>query len=95
LSSYDLSEFTEEEVAELRASLGIDDPLLVRYGRYMFRLIQGDLGVSDINGYKFGFIYVKTAQHAVSDLLFLYYRRIYSDTMGVRAARKSEKSQTT
>ena len=50
LSTWDLSDMSEEEVAELRANLGIDDALIVRYGRYLFRLIQGDLGVSDRSG---------------------------------------------
>ena len=50
MSGWDLSNFTEEEIVALRAEFGLDDPLLVRYGRYMFRLIQGDLGVSDISG---------------------------------------------
>jgi len=44
---WDTEGMTAEEVAELRAIYGLDDPLIVRYGRYMFRLIQGDLGVSD------------------------------------------------
>ena len=51
LGRYNLDDFSEEDIAALRQELGLDDPLLVRYGRYMFRMIQGDLGVSDINGY--------------------------------------------
>ena len=43
-------EASEEAIAALRAQLGLDRPMIVRYGRYMFRLIQGDLGVSDITG---------------------------------------------
>jgi len=50
LSGLDLADMTLEEVNALRAEMGLDDPLLVRYGRYMFRLLQGDLGVSDISG---------------------------------------------
>ncbi|MCL1896737.1 MAG: ABC transporter permease subunit [Clostridiales bacterium] len=50
LSSWDLSDMSLEEVAELRASLGLDDPFLIRYGRYMLRLVQGDLGSSDTTG---------------------------------------------
>lgn len=43
-------DMTQEDIAALRADLGLDRPLIVRYGRYiyMFRLIQGDLGVSDL-----------------------------------------------
>lgn len=35
-----------EDVARLRASLGLDQPLYVQYGRYLGGLIRGDLGVS-------------------------------------------------
>jgi peptide/nickel transport system permease protein len=37
---------TEEMVARLRASLDLDQPLPVRYVRYVGRLLQGDLGRS-------------------------------------------------
>lgn len=37
---------TPERVAELRAQLGLDDPFLVQYGRYVWRAVQGDLGTS-------------------------------------------------
>ena len=35
-----------EAIAELRAELGLDAPLLVQYGRYLLNLVQGDLGTS-------------------------------------------------
>ena len=35
-----------EEEASLRARFGVDDPMLVQYGRWMSRIIQGDLGFS-------------------------------------------------
>ena len=35
-----------EDVAQLRARLGLDRPLLVQYGSFMTGLVQGDLGVS-------------------------------------------------
>ena len=50
LASWDLGAMTTEQVEELRESLGLNDPLPIRYGRYMFRLVQGDLGVSDLTG---------------------------------------------
>ncbi len=34
------------EKAELRASLGLDRPVLVQYGEFVFRVAKGDLGVS-------------------------------------------------
>ena len=35
-----------EERANLRESLGLNDPLLVQYGRFVKRALQGDLGTS-------------------------------------------------
>ncbi|WOI57122.1 ABC transporter permease [Palleronia sp. LCG004] len=37
---------TAETVANIRAQLGLDDPLLVQYWRYLTGLFQGDLGRS-------------------------------------------------
>lgn len=35
-----------EEVASVRASLGLDDPILVQYGRFMLGAVTGDFGTS-------------------------------------------------
>jgi peptide/nickel transport system permease protein len=35
-----------EAIAELRAEMGLDDPLVLQYGRYLSNLLQGDLGDS-------------------------------------------------
>ncbi len=35
-----------EEKAELRRSLGLDQPLVVQYGRFLTRTLSGDLGIS-------------------------------------------------
>ena len=51
MSQWDLGNMTQEEVAAVRAQLGLDDPMLIRYGRYMFRLVQGDLGTADLTGF--------------------------------------------
>jgi len=37
---------SEEKVAELREQLGLNDPLYVQYGRYVSKVLRGDLGVS-------------------------------------------------
>lgn len=50
MTGMNLEEMSMEDIAALRAELGLDDPLIVRYGRYMLRLVQGDLGVGDFNG---------------------------------------------
>lgn len=37
---------TDEEIYALREEMGLNDPFLVRYGRYMTDLVRGDLGTS-------------------------------------------------
>ena len=37
---------TEEMVQELRRQLGLDQPLLIRYAAYIWKVLQGDLGRS-------------------------------------------------
>ena len=39
---------TPEQVAHLRQALGLDRPLLVQYGEFVWRLLHGDLGLSFI-----------------------------------------------
>jgi len=38
-----------EVVAAIRRDLGLDEPLWIQFGIYLWRLLQGDLGVSIIN----------------------------------------------
>jgi peptide/nickel transport system permease protein len=37
---------TNESVAALRLEMGLDDPLIVQYGRYLGDLLRGDMGTS-------------------------------------------------
>ena len=39
-------EAREEDVRQLRALLGLDDPLWVQYGRFLARAGRGDFGLS-------------------------------------------------
>lgn len=41
---------TAEALAMKRAELGLDDPFVVRYGRFLLSMLRGDLGVSYRNG---------------------------------------------
>ena len=41
---------TEERVAEMRAEMGLDQPLPIQYVRYLGQALQGDLGVSITTG---------------------------------------------
>ena len=38
---------TEETKAKLRAELGLDDPIMVQYGRWIWGAVRGDLGYSN------------------------------------------------
>ncbi len=40
------AKMTEEQIMIMNEQYGLNDPLLVRYGRYMLNLLRGDLGVS-------------------------------------------------
>jgi peptide/nickel transport system permease protein len=37
---------TPESIAQIRARLGLDDPLFVQFFRWLWRLLQGDFGIS-------------------------------------------------
>lgn len=46
--------FTPEGYAQLREQLGLDQPLVVQYGRWLANAAQGDLGASPISGLRVG-----------------------------------------
>lgn len=37
---------TKESVAALRHDMGLNDPIVIQYGRYLGRLLHGDMGIS-------------------------------------------------
>lgn len=37
---------TPEQIAQLKKEMGLDQPLLIQYGRYMLNVLKGDLGIS-------------------------------------------------
>lgn len=42
---------TQEQVAAKRVELGLNDPIVVRYGRYVYNIVtKGDMGISYSNG---------------------------------------------
>ena len=41
---------TQEQVDQLRTRMGLDQPVLVQYGRYIGNALQGDLGQSIVSG---------------------------------------------
>ena len=83
---------TQEEVEELRAELGLDRPLLVRYAEYMGGLLRGDLGKSYISGRSVFEVYSErlpaTLKLAVASILVSI---ILSIPLGIYAAVHSGK----
>ena len=49
LSILPSDQWTEENIAQVHEDLGLDDPLIVRYFRYLGGVLQGDLGTSYLN----------------------------------------------
>jgi peptide/nickel transport system permease protein len=43
------AEPTEEAINAISAELGLDDPLMVRYGRYLGDVVTGDFGTSNVS----------------------------------------------
>ena len=43
------SSMTAEDIEALRIQYDLDKPMIYRYGKYMFKLLQGDLGLSDVS----------------------------------------------
>lgn len=58
-----------DNIEALRKSLGLDDPFLVRYFRWLFNLLRGNLGYSLVNGAEISTI-LKTALPATFSLTF-------------------------
>ena len=42
----DLQHATPAQIADARHALGVDRPILTRYGDYVWRALHGDLGIS-------------------------------------------------
>jgi ABC-type dipeptide/oligopeptide/nickel transport system permease component len=61
---------TQEMVNNIRKALGLDDPLIVQYGRYMGHLVKFDLGKSYVNGGTSVWILVKGALPTTMWLVF-------------------------
>ncbi len=45
------SDATQEAIAAKEAELGLNEPVLLRYGKYMLNVLRGDFGRSWYNGY--------------------------------------------
>ena len=50
IDTLDTSGLSQEDIAALRAHYGLDKPVVIRFGIYMFGLVQGDLGTAQSSG---------------------------------------------
>lgn len=83
---------TPEDIAELEAKYDLDKPMIVRYGKYMLRLIQGDLGVSDVTGIKVWDTYISRLPYTLAlSIGGLIVGAGVSIPLGIIAARRAGK----
>jgi peptide/nickel transport system permease protein len=51
VTSGDLQSVTKEQIAHMKHELGMDRPLLIQYGDWLFHAVRGDLGKSILHKY--------------------------------------------
>ena len=87
---------TTEDIAALRAKYDLDRSVFYRYGKYMFKLVQGDLGISDASRASVWRIYITRLPNTL--LLALGSLIVgcgISIPLGIRAARRAGKLSDT
>lgn len=83
-----LENMTIEEVAELRHTYDLDKPLVYRWGKYMIKLLQGDLGVSQSSGYSVWELYIYRLPNTLKlSLSALFFGTFCAIPLGIFAAR--------
>jgi peptide/nickel transport system permease protein len=82
---------TPEDVAKIRAGLGLDRPFLVRFGEWLFRVIQGDLGTSIFTGLPVSQMIAQRVEPTLSLMVVtLFLAILVAVPMGVVAAWKCD-----
>ena len=81
------SEISTEELEKIRDDLGYNDPLLVRYFRYMKGLVQGDLGVSSQSGDSVFILYMEKLPNTIKLTLWsMFVSLVIAIPLGIIAA---------
>jgi len=81
-------DMTEYDIAALKAEFNLDRSMFYRYGLYIFNLIRGDLGVSDISGLSVWDTYIQRLPNTLMlSFTALIIGSAISIPMGVKAAR--------
>jgi len=83
-------DMTPEDIVALKAKYDLDKSMFYRYGKYMYNLVQGDLGLSQANGMPVFEVYM---QRLPNTLLLAFSAVVIgmaiSIPMGIRAARRA------
>jgi peptide/nickel transport system permease protein len=58
-------EGTKEQIDEIRTRLGLNDPILVQFGRYLANVVQGDLGTSILKNRPVGALIWEALPHTL------------------------------
>ena len=87
---------TAEDRAELMARYDLDKSVVYRYGKYMYNLVQGDLGMSDVSGTSVWNLYITRLPNTLLlSLAALVIGSVISIPMGVYAALRAGKISDT
>ena len=71
---------TEEQIEQKTEELGLNEPIIVQYGKYVWKLVRGDFGISWITGEK---ITNEFASRLPNTLLLLVYALLLTIFAGV------------
>lgn len=81
---------TPDQIVAIRQRLGLDDPLLVQFGRWAFRVIKGDLGVSIFSNTPVSVLILQRLEPTLSiALLTMIFAVTIAVSFGVLAAWKA------
>jgi peptide/nickel transport system permease protein len=81
---------TPQQIVAIRQRLGLDDPLLVQFGRWALRVVQGDLGVSIFSSTPVSALILQRLEPTLSlALLTMLFAVSIAVTFGVLAAWKA------
>ena len=81
---------TPEDIAALRQLYDLDKPMIYRYGKYMFHLVQGDLGFSDVSQLSVWGMYIERLPNTLLlSVVALVIGASLSIPLGINAAKKA------
>ena len=87
---------TLQDVEDLMAKYDLDKPVVIRYVRYMGRLLQGDMGVSNVNGNNVWYVYItRLPKTLLLSFGALVIGSVISIPMGIFAALRAGKISDT